>query len=117
MKKVISISLAIILALAGCTTSTRMMSSGQFAELKFAPLTKDQYTILKDVDGTGTASSFLIFGAKDCAGRAKNAAMYEAIGKIPGADLLIAPRYEIEKYTFLFIYKRVSVKVKAKAIE
>ncbi len=117
MKKMIRICVVSIIAFTECTSSTRIMSSAEFSGIPLAPITKEQYSILQDVDGTGMATSVLFFGSANCMKRAEDAAKYQAIGKIPGADMLIAPRYEVEQSTFLFFYKRITVKVKAKAVQ
>lgn len=93
-----------------------MMSSTQISNVSLNPLTREQYSILQDVEGNGNATSVLCFGlgSKD---RAMNRAMYEAIGKIPGADMLIAPRYDIQKNSFLFFFTTYDIKVKGKAIQ
>lgn len=116
MKKLIPLSILFILAFSSCRTSSRIVSSTQLSKLNIEPLTKDQYTILPDVEGIGSASSFLFFGL-DYKKRAKNSAMFNAIGKIPGADMLIAPRFEINTFSFLSIYQKATITVKSKAIQ
>ena len=98
-----------------CVSDKRIMSQTGF-EVKLDPLPRADYMILQDAEGTGSASAFL-FGIGNCINAAKENAMFEAISKIMGADMLIAPRYEIHSIGFLGIYKSVKVTVKAKAVQ
>lgn len=116
MKLASLLTILVVLVVTSCTTTSRVTNFGQISDLKLAPLATEQYSILKDVEGSATASNVLIFGLGYMQ-KAKNGAMYEAIGKIPGADMLIAPRFEVDKFSVPFFYNRVTVKVKAKAVQ
>lgn len=124
--KRISFLVVLILALGvmSCTSVRKTMSSLGVQNMKIEPLTPAQYEILGEVEGYGEASRFLIFGATfnkysdipGVEGKAAGQATYDAISKLEGADMLIAPRYEMETFSVLGIYKTARVKVKAKAI-
>jgi hypothetical protein len=118
--KILKLTLLVLLSsliLSGCESFNRTIERTSLANLSINPLDKDQYNILEDTQGTGSASGVLGFGIGSCTERAKHLAEYEAIGKIPGADMLIAPRYEIHIISFLFFFKKSTVIVKAKAIQ
>lgn len=114
---------AVVFLTSSCTSVRKSISTGYVDNLKIEPLKESQYDILKEVEGYGNASQFLFFGAwskfsneRGVVGKALAKATYDAISKIEGADMLIAPKYEIENTNFL-IFKTAKVKVKAKALQ
>lgn len=126
MKKIFYAFFAVsLLLIASCTSINRTISTVGVHEIFIEPLTPSQYEILGEVDGYGEASRFLIFGSTfqkysnlpGVEGKAAGKATYNAISKLEGADMLIAPRFEVETYSFIGLYKKSRVKVKAKAIQ
>ena len=124
MKKNLILPLIAIALLAfSCTSVRKTMSMVGVQDIKIEPLKSDQYEILGEVEGYGEAARFLIFGATynkygdipGVEGKAAGKAMYNAISMHEGADVLLAPKYDIEIFDAL-IFKKAKVKVKAKAV-
>jgi hypothetical protein len=106
-----------------CTSVRKTISTGYFQDLKIEPLKESQYDVIHEVEGYGEATQFLFFGAfskfskeRGVVGKALGKATYDAISKVEGADMLIAPKYEVEYSNFLII-KTATVRVKSKAIQ
>lgn len=117
------IIVAITILASSCTSVRKTISTGYIDNVMIEPLNETQYFVLNEVEGFGEASQFLFFGAfskfsneTGVVGKALGKATYDAISKVEGADMLLAPKYEIENTNFL-IFKTATVKVKAKAIE
>ncbi len=106
MKKISILLLIITIVFEGCRHEYRSMQQTT-ASLTIIP-SKEQYTILGDVEGEGHAKGKGIKAID----MAKENALYTAIGQLKGADLLLAPRFEITVKG-----RRVHVTVKAKAIQ
>jgi len=132
----------IIMTLAGCSTTHQARIPGVVYpdELALEPLTRDQYVVLGTVEGRGVASytglwPIPIFwfddegkGAKTSSGwkigfggnieknRAKAAAVYNALQKVPEADLLLEPRFQLTVHTRGIWYSRVEAIVIGKAV-
>lgn len=109
--------LALVLVLSSCSSAYKSINSGKVADIELQPLTPDRYIILGEVEGYGTAAG--LGGAIALNGRvekAKRNAEFQAISKIEGADMLLAPRYEIETFAFPLFFSSAKVKVKAKAV-
>jgi len=123
MKKTVSLILVfavIASVLSSCSSAYKSIDTGTVANIELEPLKPERYVILEEVEGFGTAAG-LGSGAGLLSGvprldKAKRNAEYQAISKVEGADMLLAPRYEIESFNFLFFFSSVKVKVKAKAI-
>ena len=122
-KSVLFIIVLAAIVLASCVSVRKTVSTGGIGSILVEPLKVNQYDILKEVEGYGTATQFLIFGAfskfgteKGVVGKAIAKATYDAISKVEGADMIIAPKYEIESVNYL-LFQKATVKVKAKALE
>ncbi len=107
--------------LASCSTAYKSINSGAVANVSLEPLKPDRYIILEEVEGEGKAAGLGaggggFFGGMSRVDKAKRNAEYQAISKVEGADMLLAPRFEIETFSFLFIFSSAKVKVKAKAV-
>jgi hypothetical protein len=124
-KTIIYLLSAFVLINFSCTSIHKTMSSVGVQDIKIQPLTPDQYEVMGQVEGYGEATRILFFGANfksysdlpGVEGKAAGKATYNAISQLEGADILIAPRYEVEKFDFLGIYAKARVKVKAKAVQ
>ncbi|MEI6489969.1 MAG: DUF6567 family protein [Bacteroidota bacterium] len=105
--------------LSGCTVTHHYMDVGRVADVQIAPLTKDQYKILSNVNGNGRATRVLFFGGgvKRLTNKAEKKAMEVAITSIPSADLLIAPHWEVNIQRGFVFFTTVNVSVKAKAVQ
>lgn len=114
--------------LAGCQTSYNAIQSAGSPSVSLAPMaTQASYEILGDAKGT--SSGAILFGVFKLEGEdksgsvgmrflkdpVKDAATYNAIESVPGADAIIATRSERE-VTDWIIYKKETVTVKGKAI-
>ena len=122
-KHVLFIVVVCAVILSSCTSVRKTISTAYFADLKIEPLKEHQYEVIREVKGYGDATQFLMFGAfskfsneTGVVGKALGKATYDAISKVEGADMLIAPKYEVE-YTNFLIIKTATVRVKAKAIQ
>ncbi|MEB3222273.1 MAG: hypothetical protein VKS61_09370 [Candidatus Sericytochromatia bacterium] len=119
------------LAATGCTFHVNTISHAGLGDLQFAPLGPDQYEILSEVKGSGKATYFLWFEVNnqiqysgEIVGHASSwwlnsayrKAHYAAIKSVPGADMLIAPRYEVETWGAPALLNTTTVTVYAKAI-
>jgi hypothetical protein len=117
MKKIIYLIVVVSMVITtSCSSTYRTMSASHISPVNLAPLTPEQYSISQDIEGVGEASSFLIFGIGSQF-RAKDRAMCDAINKIPNADMLISPRFEVSKFSIPLIYSHFTVKVKGKSIQ
>ena len=111
--------LAIALLSFSCTSIRKTMSSVGVQDIKLQPLSPDQYEVLGQVEGYGEATRVLFFGTTfksysdlpGVEGKAAGKATFNAISQLEGADILIAPRYEVEKFDVIGIY------AKAKAVQ
>jgi len=131
MKAMLVAVLAVSL-LSGCA-STLQMDRGSVYTV--ANLDRSQFEILGDAVGEASISYVFIFpiGAKpemgvlynpmnpspfaSAVGQVKGMALYKAIESVPGADLIIVPRYEAKTTGFPPIYWTTTVKVKGKAVK
>jgi hypothetical protein len=116
MKKTILIAALSCIVLASCVSTRRTIPSGNVSFVTLAPLTPDQYNVTQDTEGQGSASNFFIFGFP-AEMKAKDRAISDAIAKIPGADLLLCPRFEVQRFSILGLYTHYEVKVKGKSIQ
>jgi hypothetical protein len=125
MKKTLIYSFAIVLALgflASCSSAYKSINTGGVANIELERIKPDRYVILDEVEGYGTAaglgsgSSILAQGVNARLEKAKRNAEYQAISKVEGADMLLAPRYEIESFSIPMLFSSYKVKVKAKAV-
>jgi len=121
------------LFLVGCV-STMQMDRGTVQTV--ANLERDQYEILGEAQGEASISYVFFFfpiGAKpemgilynpqiaapfgSATGQVKGMALYNAIESVPGADMIIVPRYESTVKGFPPLYWTTTVKVKGKGIK
>ena len=102
----------------GCSSAYKSIRATEVAPIEIAPLKRNEYVIMNEVEGNGQKSSIfgLLLNMDAVVSLAQRDASFQAVSKVEGADMLIAPRYEIETFNFLGIYKQAKVKVKAKAI-
>ena len=110
---------AILLGLAGCSTAYKSIGVASVADVKLEPLSPGEYIILEEVEGLGRKGAFLGgfgFALNRITEKAKREAAYQAVSRVEGADMILAPRYEIETFIFPLFYGMARVKVKAKAI-
>ncbi len=129
--------LMVLSALVACVTvSAGCMSSAKVAPGVGFPLgamsTTATYDVLGDTEGSSTGGIlFGIFpiGCEKKSGciatgsampafppkPVEDAAVYNAIEAVPGADALFAPRFNIEQTNYI-VYKKKTVNVKGKAI-
>jgi len=117
--------------LAGCT----MMSMDRGSIQTVANLDKDQYEITGDIEGSASVTMvFFIFPLNwklkygsfysptfhprwgNTHGSVGSMAIYDAIEKSGGADMIIAPRFETVITGFPPFYWKSTVKVKGKGI-
>jgi hypothetical protein len=77
----------------------------------FAHLFTDELATYIEEDKTGSFSS--LFSATEST--AKRGALYKALEKVPQADRLLEPRWTVQINDYI-VYKKVNVKVNAKAI-
>ncbi len=84
-------------------------------ESRSAFLWIDWAHLFEDETGEVEGLSFGIFDSFTLVGAAKKAALYKALQRIPNADKVIEPRWEIDAFS-IGIYKSVTVKLWAKAI-
>jgi len=122
-KAILIIIVTVAIFSTSCVSVRKTIATGNIGAILIEPLKVSQYDILKEVEGYGKATQFLIFGAfskfsneRGVVGKAMGKATYDAVSKVEGADMIIAPKYEIESTNFL-IFKQATVKVKAKALE
>jgi hypothetical protein len=130
---VLAVSLVVLMV--GCSTM------GNSAPMAIVPLdglkTTATYDILGPAEGTSTGGYLFwwipvgvedkygaiasgppgaaLFGGGDLMSQVERAALYNAIDKTPGADALIAPRWETVKKNYV-IYTEETATVKGKAI-
>ena len=124
-KTAVFLLLAIAFICFSCTSVRKTMSSVGIQNIKIEPLSQDQYDVLGQVEGYGEAARFLFFGSSlkrysdlpGVEGKAAGKATYNAISQLEGADILIAPRYEVEKLNVMGLFVKARVKVKAKAVQ
>ncbi|MEB3328886.1 MAG: hypothetical protein VKQ33_06605 [Candidatus Sericytochromatia bacterium] len=125
------VSVVMGLAASGCTFHVNTISHAGLGDLQFAPFGPDQYEILSDVKGSGRSTYFLWFEVNnqvqysgEIVGHASSwwlnsayrKAHFAAIKSVPGADMLIAPRYEVETWGAPGLLNTTTVTVYAKAI-
>ena len=114
MKKTLILSfVAVALLTFSCTSVRKTMSEVGVQHVELEPLKPDQYEIMGEVEGFGEAARFLIFGATwnkygnipGVEGKAAGKAMYNAISMQEGADVLLAPKYDVEVFDALIFKK------------
>jgi hypothetical protein len=71
---------------------------------------------LKRYFGSASGWSIATFGDGTIISTVKSNAIYEALKKVPDADFMIEPRYEMSVEDYLF-YAKVTIKVSGKAIK
>ena len=119
--------------MSGCATTLQMDRGTVYT---VANLERDQYEILGEAQGEASITYVFFFipiGAKpemgilynpqiaipfgSATGQVKGMALYEAIESVPGADMIIVPRYESKLKGFPPFYWTTTVKVKGKAVK
>jgi len=126
----------VILVLAGCflLSGCTFMQMDRGTIQTVANLDKDQYEITGDIEGNASVTTVLLIfqiGMKETYGSFHNPnkpwgnshgavqsmAIYDAIENSDGADMIIAPRFEMRVTGFPPFYWKTSVKVKGKGIK
>ena len=106
------IILANCLFLLSCSTAYKSIGITSVADVKLEPLKPTEYVILDEVEGVGKKGGFLGgfgFALNGLTEKAKRDAAYQAVSKVEGADMLLAPRYEIETFIFPIFYGQALV--------
>ncbi len=117
--RLLAIMLLFMFCSFGCTTAYKSIGVASVADIKLEPLKPADYIILEEVEGVGSKGSFLGgfgFALDGVTEKAQRDAAYQAVSRVEGADMLLAPRYEIETFLFPIFFGKAKVKVKAKAI-
>jgi hypothetical protein len=117
-------TLLAMVAFTSCVSVNKTVPVVQFYPLQIEPLNPTQYEILGDVEGVGTSTGVLFLntgikfggGEAGVVGIAKAKATYDALSKHEGADAIIAPRYDIQTFSFPIFFRKATVKMKGKAI-
>lgn len=136
MKRIIVLVLVIAmisLVFTGCVSKSRSLPGTSL------PLADADYEVLGDTQAEFTLMRVLIFNIGegkrnlgtlsgsggllanlnipvDTTGIAKNAALYKALEQMPDADMVIEPRYKIDRTNY-YIFEKVTVQVTAKAVK
>lgn len=121
------VAVAFLVSVAGCTSMSNTIPGRQpgLEELS----TEATYDVIGPTEGTSSGGRlfwFIPIGMENKAGNIGGriipfpnpvlaAATYNAIENVPGADAMIAPRYNIVTKNY-FIYKEQTVTIKGKAI-
>jgi hypothetical protein len=125
------IALAIAL-LTGCSANFNSVQPIGIKNLELEPLKSSEYEIIKDVTGSATVKTFLIFrvegennfgflasnlSMKSGVDLAKGNAIYNAINNNDDIDALLCPKFT-KKYSGIpFLYTETTVTVKGKGIK
>ena len=121
-----------LLLISGCATTLQMDRGTVYT---VANLDRDHYEILGEAQGEASVSYVFFFfpiGARPemgvlynplnmspfsaAVGPVRGMALYNAIESVPGADIIIAPRYESTVKGFPPFYWTTTVKVRGKAV-
>ncbi|MCF8298216.1 MAG: hypothetical protein K9J13_11780 [Saprospiraceae bacterium] len=133
MRRVVLLLVVVtVLLLTGCSSNYNNVQHVGIKNLELAPLTSSEYEIVKDITGTATVKSFLIFRIegennfgflsstlplKSDYDLAKSNAIFNAINSNDEIDALLCPKFIKETNGIPFLYNETTVTVKGKGIK